>query len=545
MKKQSPSKTMKIQSHNEFSYLGNSLVKCDGVQHNYTKDEIEEYVRCSTDVAYFAKKYMKVIHIDKGLVPFDLYSYQENMLRHFDANRFSIVLACRQSGKSITSVAYILHTALFKTDQTIVILANKAAIAKEMLGRVTLALENIPFFLQPGCKALNKLSIEFSNNSRIIAAATSSSSIRGMSASLLFCDEFAFVNKASEFYTSTYPVISSGKTSKVIITSTPNGIGNMFYKLWEGAVQGTNEFKPFRVDWWDVPGRDENWKKMTVANTSELQFRQEFENKFDGTSSTLVEANSLLTLKAKDPIKVMYSNTLKIYEDPLKGHYYVMTVDVSQGRGKDYSSFSVFDVTQKPFRQVAVYNNNAISPLLFPDIIVKTAQAYNDAVTIIENNNVGQIVCNAIYYDHEYENLFVESTVKAGGIGVTTTKKTKRLGVSTLKDLIEQSKLEINDAETIAQLSMFEESGSSYEAKQGYHDDLVMTLVLFSWFISTSAFGEYSEIDVKKMLYESRQKEIEDEMLDVGFISSLTKRDTGLRPEYHKLKNELDDWSRI
>lgn len=536
---------MQILKHNEFSYLGNSLVKCDGVQHNYTKKEIDEYVKCSNDVCYFAKKYIKVIHIDKGLVPFDLYPYQEKMLKHFDNNRFSIVLACRQSGKSITSVAYILHTALFKSDQTIAILANKAAIAKEMLGRVTLALENIPFFLQPGCKALNKLSLEFSNNSRIIAAATSSSSIRGMSASLLFCDEFAFVHNATEFYTSTYPVISSGKTSKVIITSTPNGVGNMYYKLWEGAVQSTNEFKPFRVDWWDVPGRDEKWKKMTIANTGELQFKQEFENSFSGSSSTLIDANSLLSLKASEPIKYMYSNSLRLYENPQPNRYYIITVDVSQGRGKDYSAFSVFDVTEKPFKQVATYNNNVISPLLFPDIIVKVAQAYNNAVVIVENNNVGQVVCNAIYYDHEYENLFVESTIKAGGIGVTTTKKTKRIGITTLKDMIEESKLILNDADTITQLSYFEESGSSYEAKPGQHDDLVMTLVLFSWFISTSAFGEYSEVDVKKMLYESRQREIEDEMLDVGFISSIQSPTNTINPHYEKLKNEAEEWLKI
>ena len=275
-------------------YNGNSLVKRDGVTHNFTKDEITEYQKCMTDPIYFAKTYVKVINLDEGLVPFDLYPYQEKMFKHFNDNRFSVILACRQSGKSISSVVYILWYAIFHPEKTIAILANKGATAREMLSRVTLALENLPFFLQPGCRVLNKGSLEFSNNSKILASATSASSIRGQSVNLLFLDEFAFVENASTFYTSTYPVISSGENTKVIISSTPNGIGNMFYKLWEGGVQGSNEFKPFRVDWWDVPGRDEAWKKMTIGNTSEAQFAQEFNNQYVGSSTTLISADCLL-----------------------------------------------------------------------------------------------------------------------------------------------------------------------------------------------------------------------------------------------------------
>jgi len=530
-------------SFSEFSYLGNNNVKRDGIQHNYTEHELQEYIKCSKDPVYFAKKYMKVIHLDRGLVPFELYPYQERMIQHLNENRFSIVLACRQSGKSITSVCFLLWTALFKPEQNIAILANKAAIAKEMLARITLALENIPFFLQPGCKALNKYSVEFSNNSKIFAAATSSSSIRGTSCNLIFLDEFAFVHNASEFYTSTYPVISSGKNSKVIISSTPNGIGNMFYKLWEGATQRVNEFKAFRVDWWDVPGRDEKWKEQTISNTSEIQFKQEFENSFIGTSTTLIDANTLLSLKAIDPIKSMYSNSLRIFDEPKPGHWYIMTVDVSQGRGKDYSAFSVIDMTDKPFKQVAAYNNNKISPLILPDIVVRIAKYYNNALLLIENNGAGQIVCNSVYYDYEYENTFIESAIKAGGIGITTTKKTKKVGVSTMKDLLEENKFVVQDGETIMELSYFEEKGSSYEAKPGQNDDLVMTLVLFSWFVSSSAFEQYSEIDLKKMLYEHKAKEIDEEMMDFGFLSStFDKNAASLHPEYLKLKEDLDGW---
>ena len=316
----------------ELGYLGNPQVKRDGVQQKFTAEEITEYTRCMRDPEYFARKYVKVISLDRGLVPFEPYPYQGKMFQHFNENRFSIVLACRQSGKSISSVIYILWYALFQPDKTIAVLANKAATAREMLARVTLALENLPFFLQPGCKALNKGSIEFSNNSRIIAAATSGSSIRGLSVNLLFLDEFAFVQDATTFYTSTYPVISSGRTSRVIITSTANGVGNMYHKLWEGAIQGTNEFKPFRVDWWDVPGRDEAWKKQTISNTSELQFEQEFGNSFVGTGNTLINAETLLSLKAETPVYVQ--NGVKVYEKPISDHNYVITVDVAREIGR-------------------------------------------------------------------------------------------------------------------------------------------------------------------------------------------------------------------
>src|SRR6056300_567454 len=429
---------MQNQNQNE-SYLGNINVKRDGVQHNFTNEEIKEYIKCSQDPVYFCKTYLKVISLDEGLVPFKLYPYQEQMFHHFRDNRFSIVLACRQSGKSISSVGFLLWFAIFHPEKTIAILANKGATAREMLSRVTLMLENLPFFLQPGCKALNKRSIEFSNNSRIVAAATSGSSIRGMSVNLLFLDEFAFVENAAEFYTSTYPVVSAGKDTKVIITSTANGLGNIYHKLWEGAVQGTNEFKPFRVDWWDVPGRDEEWKRQTISNTSELQFDQEFGNNFLGTSNTLIAGEFLLGLKAADPL--VRQESIRTYERPQEGHDYIMTVDVAKGRGQDYSTFNIIDITQRPFKQVCVYQDNMISPLLFPDIIHKYARTYNEAYVIIESNDQGAVVCNGLYYDWEYENVYVESVVKANAIGVTMNRKVKRIGCSNLKDLIEQNKL--------------------------------------------------------------------------------------------------------
>ena len=412
------------------TYLGNVNVKRDGVQHDFTKKEIKEYVKCSKDPAYFCETYLKIISLDKGLVPFKLYPYQHQMFSHFDNNRFSIVLACRQSGKSISSVAYLLWYACFHPEKTIAILANKGAVAREMLARITLMLENLPFFLQPGTKALNKGSLEFSNNSRIIASATSGSSIRGMSVNLLYLDEFAFVERANEFYTSTYPVISAGTDTKVIVTSTANGIGNTFHKLWEGACQNVNEFIPFTVNWNDVPGRDEKWKEMTIANTSALQFDQEFGNTFFGTGDTLINGETLMGFRAKNPRKVRENGDLLIYREPTKDHQYIMTVDVCKGRGQDYSTFNVIDISTRPFKQVAVYRNNTISPVLFPNIIYKYAKFYNDCYVVIESNDQGSVVCNGLYQELEYENIHMESAVKADRIGIEMTRKVKRIGLS-------------------------------------------------------------------------------------------------------------------
>ena len=505
-------------SHQNETYLGNPNVKRDGVQQAWTPELLKEYKRCMDDPIYFAKSYCKVISLDKGLVPFELYPYQEKMFDHFNDNRFSVVLACRQSGKSISACAYLLWYALFHTEKTIAVLANKGATAREMLGRITLMLENIPFFLQPGSKALNKGSLEFSNNSRIVAAATSGSSIRGMSVNLLYLDEFAFVERAAEFYTSTYPVVSAGRDTKVIITSTANGIGNQFHKVWEGAVQNVNEFKSFRVDWWDVPGRDEDWKQQTINNTSQLQFDQEFGNTFFGTGDTLINAETLMGFRAKPPIRVLEGGLLKIYEETKEKHSYVMTVDVSKGRGQDYSTFTLIDISVTPFAQVAVYRNNTISPLLFPNIIYKYAVSYNNAYVVVESNDQGSLVCNGLWHDLEYENVHVESAIKANALGIEITRKTKRLGCSAIKDILETGKLNIVDEQTIMEISTFEAKGQSFEASDGNHDDLMMNLVMFGYFTTGSYFMDMTDINMKKMMFEQRMREIDEDVVPFGFV---------------------------
>ena len=508
---------MSHQNQNE-TYLGNINVKRDGVVQEWTQDLVQEYAKCMADPIYFAEKYCKVISLDRGLVPFELYPYQKKMFEVFNEHRFNIVLACRQSGKSISACAFLLWFSLFNSEKTVAVLANKGATAREMLSRITLMLENIPFFLQPGTKALNKGSIEFSNNSRILAAATSGSSIRGLSVNLLYLDEFAFVERAAEFYTSTYPVISAGKDTKIIVTSTANGIGNTYYDIWQGATQGVNEFHPFRVDWWDVPGRDENWKEQTIANTSQLQFDQEFGNTFFGTGDTLINAETLMSFRARDPIKTQEGGDLLIYKDPVKKHEYIMMVDVSKGRGQDYSTFNLIDISVRPFQQVAVYRNNTISPLLFPNIIYKWAGFYNKAYVVIESNDQGTLVCHGLYRDLEYENIHMESVIRSDKIGIEITRKTKRLGCSAIKDILENRKLDILDENTILEISTFVAKGQSYEASDGNHDDLMMNLVLFGYFVSTQYFADLTDINLKEMLFENRMKEIEDDVVPFGFI---------------------------
>ena len=504
-----------VQPKNE-GYLGNNLIKRAGVETQYTQEQIAEYQKCSSDPTHFIETYTQIISLDEGLVPFKLRGYQEKLINHFNDNRFSVVLAARQSGKSITSCAYLLWYLLFTPEVTVAILANKGAIAREMVARIVTMLETVPFFLQPGVKILNKGNIEFGNDSKLVAAATSSSSIRGMSINMLYLDEFAFVEDAETFYTATYPVVTSGKDSKVIITSTANGVGNMFHKIYESAVHGNSEYNSFLINWFDVPGRDEEWKKQTIANTSDAQFEQEYGNSFLGTGNTLINADTLLGMRAIDPD--WKKEGVSVYQRPIAGHTYITTVDVSQGRGIDYSTFSIFDVTSKPFKQVCTFRDNMISPMLFPDLINKYCRPYNESLVIIENNAEGSMVATQLHYDIEYPNVFVQGMTKATDIGITMSRKIKRVGCSTLKELMEENRLAVIDRPTITEMMTFVNKGNSFEADRGYHDDMVMNCVLFSWFVTTDYFTNLTDTAVKDLLYAEQQKMIEDDMLPAGIF---------------------------
>jgi len=500
-------------------YNNNPNLPKEDYKHAFSQQEIDEFVKCADDPVYFATTYMRIINVDQGLMPFRMWDFQKDMLRTFHENRFSICKLPRQVGKTTTSVAFLLHYILFNENVNCAILANKSATAREIMGRLQLAFEYLPRFLQQGVKEWNKGSIELANGSRAVADSTSGSSVRGRSFNVIFLDEFAFVpnNIAEAFFMSTYPTISSGNSTKVIIVSTPNGM-NLFYRMWTEAIENRSDYKPIEIHWSMVPGRDEAWKELTIRNTSPDQFRQEFECEFIGSTNTLIHPVKLRTLTWTTPIESR--DHLKIYSKPEPGKTYCMTVDVAEGQGLDYSTFSIIDVTQIPYKVVATYRNNQISPMLFPTIIVQTALVYNEAFVLVEINSIGLQVSDIIHNDFAYDNLIkIESKGKQGqqqspgfkkkiAFGLKTSKQTKMIGCTNLKTLIESDKLLVTDEQTITELITFSADKQSFKAEEGNNDDLVMTLVHFGWLTGQRYFKENIQNDIRQTL----QKEILDVM---------------------------------
>ena len=512
-------------------YLGNPNLKKSNTAINFTKKQVAEFIKCKEDPVYFTRNYIKIVSLDEGLVPFKMWDFQEKLIENFHKERFNIAKLPRQTGKSTTVVSYLLHYALFNDNVKIAILANKAETARELLSRLQLAYENIPKWMQMGIVAWNRGSMELENGSKIIAASTSSASVRGNSFNIIFLDEFAFIpNHISEqFFSSVYPTISSGKTTKVIIISTPNGM-NMFYKLWHDAERGKNSYKPLEVHWSQVPGRDAAWKEQTIANTSQRQFTQEFECEFLGSVDTLITASKLRTMVYEDPI-VDNNKGLMVYENADEEKDYIVTVDVSRGTDNDYSAFIVFDITTLPWRIVAKYRNNQIKPILFPSIVDQVGKNYNDAYILIEINDIGEQVGNILHYDLEYPNILMCAMRGRAGqvvgqgfsgaksqLGLKMSKVTKKIGCSNLKTLIEDDKLLINDYEIIAELTTFIQKNQSFEADEGHHDDLVMCLVLFAWLAVQPYFREMTDNDVRKRIYEEQSNQIEQDMAPFGFV---------------------------
>jgi hypothetical protein len=513
----------------EGGYLGNDRLKRVGIEIQYTEEQAVEIAKCIEDPVYFIRTYVKIVNVDKGLVPFDMWPFQEDMVRSFHNNRFSISKMPRQVGKTTTTVGYMLWCVLFNDEYNIAILANKGGLAQEILSRLQKAYEYLPIWLQQGIIVWNKRNIELENGSKIFAYATSASGVRGGSYNLIFLDEFAFVqhNMAQDFFQSTYPVISSGSTSKVIIVSTPNGL-NLFYKMWTDAIEKRSSYVPVEVHWSMVPGRDEKWKEETIRNTSEEQFRVEFETEFIGSSATLVSGVKLRSLAFHNPIRT--EEGLDVYKEPEKDRLYICTVDCSEGVGLDYQTINVIDVTEVPYRQVAKYRNNKLPLLFFPTIIYSLAQKYNEAYVLIETNNVGQQVVDILHYDLEYENVYkidhhhIKGQTISGGFkrsanfGIRTTKTVKKIGCANLKTLIESDKLLINDFDTIAELNTFTRQKDSYAADEGNNDDLVMGLVIFAWLTAQSYFKEATNIDIRKVLLEENEMLGEEELVPVGII---------------------------
>ena len=532
-------------------YLGNPNLKKANTPQEFTKEQIEEFIKCKEDPVYFAKNYVQIVTLDHGLQPFKMYDFQEKLVNRFHKNRFNICKMPRQTGKSTTCVSYLLHYAVFNDSVNIGILANKAATARELLDRLQTAYENLPRWMQQGIISRNKGSLELENGSKILAASTSASAVRGMSFNILFLDEFAFVPNhiADSFFASVYPTITSGKSTKVIIISTPQGM-NHFYKMWQDAVSGRNGYTYHEVHWSQVPGRDAKWKEETIKNTSQRQFTQEFECEFLGSVDTLISAAKLKALVFEEPIN--RNKGLDVYEKPKEKSEYLMTVDVSRGIGGDYSAFIVYDITTVPYRIVAKYRNNEIKPMLFPSVINDVARGYNNAWVLCEVNDIGDQVASILNFDLEYPNvLMCAMRGRAGQIvgqgfsgnktqlGVKMSVTVKKVGCANLKQIVEDDKLIFNDYDIINELTTFIQKKQSFEAEEGCNDDLAMCLVIFAWLSVQDYFRELTSDDVRKRIFEDQRESIEEDMAPFGFILN------GVDEEETFIDKEGDIWNKV
>lgn len=511
------------------SYHGNPNLKSIGHQHQFTAEEIQEIVKCQNDPVYFIETYCHIVSLDKGLIKFKLYDCQKKKVEVILNNRKVVLMEGRQQGKTITSAACILWYTLFQESKTVAILANKGSAAREVLDRYQIMYEHLPMWMQQGVRTWNKGNVELENGSKVFTAATTASGIRGKSVNWLYIDEAAIIpnNVAEEFFASVYPTISAGTTTKILLTSTPLGY-NHFWKFWNEAERGKNGFVCHFIPYWEIPGRDETWAEEQRKTLGEVKFNQEVLCEFLGSSNTLINGRTLSQMSSMEPI---FHNDLglMLYEEPNRERTYVITVDVARGVGGDYSAFTIVDVTDMPYKLVGKFKNNTIAPMLFPEVIYKAAKDYNNALVLVETNDIGGQIADILYAELEYENIL--STIKENNqtfispgfsksttLGVRTTKTVKRQGCFAIKSLLEEKKLNIFDAETIHEFSTFVEKSGSYVADEGYHDDLVMTLVLFGWLTTNQYFKELTDVNVRERIYKQQMLQIEDELTPFGFI---------------------------
>lgn len=521
----------------ETSYHGNPNLKPIGLPLQFTPEQIQEIVKCQQDPIYFIENFCHIVTLDHGLKLFKLYECQKQKVRVILENRKVVLMEGRQQGKTITSAACILWYTLFQESKTVAILANKGSAAREVLDRYQIMYEHLPMWMQQGVRTWNKGNVELENGSKVFTAATTASGIRGKSVNWLYIDEAAIIpnNVAEEFFASVYPTISAGTTTKILLTSTPLGY-NHFWKFWNEAEKGKNGFISHFIPYWEIPGRDEIWAEEQRKTLGEVKFNQEVLCEFLGSSNTLINGRTLSQMSSIDPI---YYNDmgLHLYQEPQKDRIYVITVDVARGVGGDYSAFTVVDVTEMPYMLVGRFKNNTIAPMLFPDVIAKTAKDYNNAFILVETNDIGGQIADILHIEHEYENIL--TTIKENNqtyispgfaktttLGVRTTKSVKRQGCFAIKSLLEEKKLNIFDADTIHELSTFVEKNGTYMADEGYHDDLVMTLVLFGWLTTNQYFKELTDVNVRERIYKQQMLQIEDELTPFGFVDTGTEETT-------------------
>lgn len=492
----------------------NNAVRKPGINIELTQEQQLEYLKCALDPLYFLETYCRIMTLDHGLMPFKPYEYQKEMIADYITHRFVVVATARQAGKTTSVAGFFLWYLIFNEDKLAAVLANKADQAQEIMDRFRLMYEELPYFLQKGATKYNFSEVKLENKSAIFSGSSNPDTVRGQSINILYWDEAAFTARDEEFWTSTFPTLSSGQSTKIILTSTPKGARGVFYKIWRGANETDpekwNEFKPIAVPWHRVPGRDEAWRDSTIKKTSKSQFEQEHNIKFLGSAGTLISSDCLENLVWHNPIREDQNGHLRVYENPIKGHHYIAVADCSEGLGQDFSVCSVFDITAVPYKLVAVYRNNEVSPLLFPYVLNSLCEGYNQAHLLIESNNdVGGQVSYITHYEIEYPNIIRTKTdekgmgCRIGGVGskpgVKTTKRVKMIGCANLKTILENGNLEIFEEKAIEELGTFIAVGNSFEADEGCTDDIVMTMVLFSWLIKQPWFEDISTALKDKM----------------------------------------------
>lgn len=483
------------------------------IKTQYTPEMIAEWKRCRKDIVYFAETYCAITHIDYGTIKVQLRDYQKDMLKIMHENRMSAHKLSRQLGKTTAVAIFLAHYVCFNKDKAVGILAHKGSMAVEVLERTKQAIELLPDFLQPGIVEWNKKSIVLENGSSIGAYASSPDAVRGNSFSFIYIDECAFIQNWTDCFLAIQPVISSGRESKMIMTTTPNGL-NHFYDIWQSAIDGKSGYVPYEAVWHSVKERLYNkadifddgyeWSSQAIAGSSLEQFLQEHNAEFFGSSGTLIRATTLSRLSFID---VVNDNGFYQYEKPKEGRKYVATLDCSEGRGQDYHAMQIIDITEFPYKQVAVYHSNTTSHFILPDIVFKYLMMYNECPVYIELNSTGVSIAKSLAMDLEYDNIICDSFID---LGMKQSKRSKAMGCSALKDLIEKDKLIINHKGTIQELRTFSEKGVSWAAEEGFHDDLVMSLVIFGWLTTQEKFAEYAGKDEMRIASEIFRKELDE-----------------------------------
>lgn len=495
------------------SYNANPYLKRAFVNLQFSNWQVDEIIKCMNDPYYFFENYYYVKTPDGIEMLFNPYKYQRLMLDTMLHERFVICRMARQSGKSTIVIAYMLWNILFHQNRDLAILSKTEKDSIGLLTRIKFAYEKLPKWMQQGITRFDQTKIELENKSSITAAATTSAAARGSSYYCVFLDEFAFVpgNMAEEFYTSVYPTISAGKNTKIFIVSTPNGM-NLFYRMFDDAERRKSTFVPITFDWTVVPGRDETWKIREIKNIGQEKFDQEYAVQFLGSVNTLIGSQAMHELKKLQIQPIDKRNGLDIFDYVVPGRKYIITVDTSEGVGKDYSAFSVIDVTEKPYVLVAKYRNNREPILTYPNIILSVARRYNDAYVLIEVNDLGSQIASTMFYQFSYDNLICTNTstgskygqvaVLGNGknkrLGLKMSQSTKRVGCANIKDIIESGQLIIRDFDYLVELSNFVKTKDSFAAKEGETDDLVMTLVMFGWLAKQDVFSSMTKTDIQR-----------------------------------------------